>query len=193
MAREEIFMEIYSIFGHILEPPGPAFPDRVNECIALLTPFRQEAADLMNRFKTFVEQTPLRRIEKIHDDTFGPEGACYPYVGYQLLGDGSHRRLFLDGLKELYQNYGFSAAQETPDHLGVMLQFLADGGDEEELDDMVSLYVIPSLRRMLEGCEDRGTPYEEVLRALLLVLEERMTAQDGKVAPETAKESYLAK
>ncbi len=186
-------MEIYSLFGHILEPPGPGFRDRVDECIALLTPFRQEAADLMKGFKTFVEQTPPRRIEKIHEDTFSLEGACYPYVGYQLFGDGSHRRLFLDGLKELYQSYGSSAAQETPDHLGVMLKFLAEGGDEEALDEMVSLYVIPSLRRMLKGCEGRGTPYEEVLRALLLVLKERVTAQDGKMAPERAKESYLAK
>ncbi len=186
-------MEIYSLFGHILEPPGPSFSDQVNECITLLTPFRQEAADLMNRFKTFVEQTSSRRIEKIHDDTFSLEGVCYPYVGYQLLGDGSHRRLFLKGLRELYQSYGFSAAQESPDHLGVMLRFLAEGEDEEELDDMISLYIIPSLRRMLEGCEDRATPYEEVLRALLLVLQERPTTQNAKMAPETEKEVYFAK
>ncbi len=186
-------MEIYSLFGHILEPPGPSFTDQVNECITLLTPFRQEAADLMNRFKTFVEQTPFRRIEKVHDDTFSLDGVCYPYVGYQLLGDGSHRRLFLDGLNELYQIYDFSAAQESPDHLGVMLRFLAEGEDREEIEDMISLYIIPSLRRMLEGCEDRATPYEEVLRALLLVLQERPTTQKAKMAPETEKEVYFAK
>jgi nitrate reductase delta subunit len=174
------FMEIYGLFGRILEPPGPSLSDQVNQCISILAP--SEAAGLMNRFKTFVEETPFRRIAEIYNQTFSLGGVCYPYVGYHLLGDGSHRRLFLDGLIEQYQIYDFSAAQELPDHLGVMLQFLAKGKDEEEIDEMISLCIIPSLRRMLEGFEDRATPYAEVLQALLLVLQEGQGIQ-GDRAP----------
>jgi nitrate reductase assembly molybdenum cofactor insertion protein NarJ len=101
--------------------------------------------------------------------------------------------MFMDGLRELYQAYGFAAVREWPDHLGVMLQFLAEGKDEEEIDEMISLYVVPSLRRMLEGFEDRETPYEEVLQALLLVLQGRPTRRNEKIVPETQEGYYLGK
>jgi len=181
--EEENFMELYDLFAHILGPPGPSLSDQLNECISILAPSRWEAAGLMNRFKTFVDQTPISRMEKIYAETFSLKGVCYPYVGYYLFGDGSHRRMFLAGLEEQYQIYDFSAARELPDHLGVMLQFLAKDEDEEEIDEMISLCVIPALRRMLEGF-DRATPYREVLQALLLVLQEGETIQNEKMVPE---------
>ncbi|HUL20586.1 MAG TPA: molecular chaperone TorD family protein [Thermodesulfobacteriota bacterium] len=184
-------MEIYSLFGHILEPPEPSLSDQVNECISLLAPFRREAADLMNRFKTFVEETPFSRIKQIYDETFSLEGVCYPYVGYHLLGDGSHRRLFLDGLKEQYQMCNFSAVRELPDHLGVMLQFLAKNEDEDEIDELISLCIVPSLRRMLEGFEERGTAYQSLLRALLLVLLDGQGARDDQTPVEIGAQEFL--
>jgi len=177
-------MEIYSLFGHILEPPGPWLSDQVNNCISLLTPFQREAADLMNRFKTCVEETPFSRVKQIYDETFRLEGVCYPYVGYHLLGDGSHRRLFLAGLKEQYQIYDFSVVRESPDHLGVMLQFLAKNEDQDEIDELISLCLLPSLRRMLEGFEGHASPYESVLQALLLVLREGQRARDDQTPVE---------
>jgi nitrate reductase assembly molybdenum cofactor insertion protein NarJ len=91
--------------------------------------------------------------------------------------------MFLAGLEEQCQIYGFTAAQELPDHLVVMLQFLAKDEDEEERDELISLCVIPSLKRMLEGFEDRPTPYEEILQALLLVLQEGETTRNEKMLP----------
>lgn len=183
-------MEIYSLFGHILETPGPSLSDQVNECISLLTPFQSEAADLMNRFKTFVEQTPSSRTKQIYDETFNLEGVCYPYVGYHRLGDGSHRRMFLDGLIEEYQIYDFSGAQELPDHLGVMLEFLAKSKDEDEIEELISLCIIPALKKMLEGFEDRATPYQGVLQALLLVLQQGQGTQDDKPLVEMEVQEF---
>ena len=177
-------MELYDLFAHILEPPGPLLSDQVSECISILASARWEAAGLMNRFKTFVEQTPISRMEKIYAETFSLQGNCYPYVGYHLFGDGSHRRMFLAGLEEQYRIYDFSAAQELPDHLGIMLQFLAKDEDEEERDELISLCIIPALKRMLEGLEDQPTPYEEILQALLLSLQEGETTRNEKVVPE---------
>ena len=177
-------MELYDLFAHILEPPGPLLSDQVSECISILASARWEAAGLMNRFKTFVEQTPISRMEKIYAETFSLQGSCYPYVGYHLFGDGSHRRMFLAGLEEQYRIYDFSAAQELPDHLGIMLQFLAKDEDEEERDELISLCIIPALKRMLEGLEDQPTPYEEILQALLLSLQEGETTRNEKVVPE---------
>ena len=180
---EENSMELYELFAHILGPPGPSISVHVNECISILAPSRREAACLMSRFKAFVEQTPISRMEKIYAETFSLHGACYPYVGYHLFGDGGHRRLFRAGLEEEYRIYDFSSARELPDHLGIMLQFLAKNEDEEEIDELISLSIIPALRRMLEGFE-RATPYREVLQALLLVLQKGQTTRNEKMVPE---------
>ena len=182
-------MKIYSLFGHIFERPGTSLSGQVNECLSMLTPFRREAADLMNRFKTFVEQTPFNRMQQIYDETFRLE-EVYPYVGYHLLGDGSHRKLFLDGLTEQYRIYDFSSAQELPDHLGVMLQFLAQSENEEERDELISLCILPSLKRMLEGIEDDATPYKSVLQALLLVLRGEQGKQDDRTPLEIEVQEF---
>ncbi len=163
-------MELYDLFAHILNPPGPSLFKLVDECLALLTPSRREPAVLMNQFKTFIEQTPFSRIEAIYAETFSFEGACYPYVGYHLFGDGSHRRLFLAGLEEHYRIYDFSAGPELPDHFGTMLQFMLKDTDEDERDELISLCMIPALKKMLESCEYRPTPYREMFQALLLLL-----------------------
>lgn len=181
-------MELYDLFARILEPPGPSLSDRVNECLSILAPSWGRAAGLMCRFKTFVEQTPINRMEKIYAETFSLKGACYPYVGYHLFGAGSRRRLFRAGLEEAYRVYGFSSTRELPDHLGVMLQFLGKDEDEEEIEELISLSIIPALRRMLEGF-DRATPYREVLQALLLVLGEEQTIRNEKRAPQVEQES----
>ena len=47
-------MELYDLFAHILEPPGPPLSDQVNECISILASARWEAAGLMNRFTPFI-------------------------------------------------------------------------------------------------------------------------------------------
>jgi len=181
-------MELYDLFARILEPPGPSLSGRVNECLGILTPSWGNAAGLMHRFKTFVEQTPMSRMEKIYAETFSLGGVCYPYVGYHLFGDGSRRRLFRAGLEEAYRIHDFSSARELPDHLGIMLQFLAEDQDEEEIDELISLSIVPALRRMLAGF-DRATPYREVLQALLIVLQEREMVQNEKIAPEMEVES----
>jgi len=64
-----------------------------------------------------------------------------------------------------------------------MLQFLAKDEDEGEIDELISLSIIPALRRMLEGF-DRATPYREVLKALLLVLQKGQTTRNEKMVPE---------
>jgi nitrate reductase delta subunit len=170
MAQEN-FVELYDLFAHVLGPPGPSLSDRVNECISILAPSRWEAAGLMNRFKTFVEQTPISRMEEIYAETFSLQGVCCPYVGYHLFGDGSHRKLFLAGLEEEYRIYDFSSARELPDHLGMMLKFLVKDQDQEEREELISLRIIPGLKKLLSGSGDKNNPYRGVLQALLLVLQ----------------------
>jgi nitrate reductase delta subunit len=162
---------LYQLFGELVGYPTPILSNRVDECISRLTPLQSEAAELMKKFKTFLNRTPLGQVEEIYMRTFDLQGICYPYVGYHLFGDGSHRGMFLSGLKEHYGLFHFSTGNELPDHLGVMLQFLAINENKEEREEFIFLCVVPALKRMLEGFEANGHPYECVLQALLLTFQ----------------------
>lgn len=172
-------MRLHVLFADILEPPRPLLSDQVNECVSALSSFHREAADLMIQFRAFLDRTPLRRVEEIYTDTFDPHAGCHPYLGYYLFGDGDRRRTFLAGLEELYQVYHFCAADEAPDHLGMMLRFLGQVGDEETTEEMTFLHILPALKRMLKGLAERTTPYKEVLQALWLTLRDGQETQNG--------------
>lgn len=171
-------MRLYQLFAEVLDYPTLLLSDRVNECISFLSPLQREAADVMMGFKTFLHQTSLSRMEEIYTHTFDLNGICFPYVGYHLFGDGSHRGMFLSGLKEHYEVYHFAAGNELPDHLGVMLRFLANQEDEGERDELIFLCIIPALKKMLEGFEESSNPYKGVLQALLVVLQPKTNSEE---------------
>jgi nitrate reductase delta subunit len=146
-----VTLRLYQLFANLVEYPTPFLSDRVNECISLLTPLEREAADLVWRFKTFLNLTSLSRMEELYTSTFDLNAICYPYVGYYLFGDGNHRGMFLSGLKEHYRICHFSAGNELPDHLGVMLRFLANIENEEEREEIILLMHHPRREKDVRG------------------------------------------
>ncbi len=184
-------MRLYQLFADIFDYPGPSLLDKVNEAIAILPSLDGRAGGLLREFRDFLQRTPIRSIQELHRRTFDLESACYPYVGYHLYGDGNHRWIFLSGLKEHYRVFGFSTANEMPDHLGTMLRFLARNNDEEEKDELISLCFIPALERMIEIFRDKGNPYRGVLEALLLLLRCGQGAGDREMSRDFVKEEFL--
>lgn len=83
------------LFAGILEYPKPDLPDRVRECVALLSSVNPEAVTRLQGFRAFVEQTSLVRLEEIYATTFDLQVVCYPYVGYQLFGESYKRGVFI--------------------------------------------------------------------------------------------------
>jgi nitrate reductase molybdenum cofactor assembly chaperone len=186
-------MSLYQRLAEVIDYPGPDLPQRVDECIALSSSLHEEATRLLEEFRAFLGKFPLERLEELYTRTFDLEAACYPYVGYHLFGDGNHRGVFLAGLKEHYQIYDFSAGNELPDHLAVMLRFLARDDDSEERDELLSLCILPALRKMLQGYWDEGNPYQKLLKAILLLLEEGDEAMNGvgrRIAQKIGTEEF---
>ncbi|MET0112525.1 MULTISPECIES: Nitrate reductase, delta subunit (fragment) [Limnospira] len=42
-------------------------------------------------FVQFLQNTPTPNLEEIYTSTFDLNPTCYPYLGYQLFGDGYQR------------------------------------------------------------------------------------------------------
>lgn len=172
--------DLYRLFADLLEYPTPALARQAEECWLRLAVANAPAADLLHEFRRFVEQTPPARLEEIFAATFDLQAVCYPYVGYHLFGESYKRGQFMARLNEGYRQRGFSAGSELPDHVAIVLRFLALGSvdrvpERSEGDDfaqaLLSEGLIPALDKMaLAFGEPAGNPYAAVIRALLLVL-----------------------
>lgn len=140
---------------------------------------------LLHGFRAFVEETPPGRLEEIYTGTFDLDAACYPYVGYHLFGESYKRSLFMQQLKERYQAQGFMVEHELPDHLAVLLRFLATGDDPDLVHIIIQEALLPALEQMIKGEETESASeadkrpdrrkdrnlYRQVLEALRLVLQ----------------------
>jgi len=158
---------VYELLARASDYPVPEMPASVRECVAALKAQRSPAARHMARFRLFVEQTELSALEEMYAATFDLQPVCYSYIGYQLFGDTYKRGEFLARLNARYRENGVVVQGELPDHLSLILQYLACTWDYE----LVIEGVVPALERMIEQL--KGNPYQDLLRAILIVLRER--------------------
>ncbi len=164
-------MRLYEMLADVLDYPGPNLSQKIEQCIAFSS-FHEEATRLLKEFRAFRGRNSADTMEEVYTRTFDFGTACYPYVGYHLFGEGNRRGMFLAGLMEHYEIYGFSSGKELPDHLSAMLRFLARDEDKEERDELLSLCILPALRKMVQGFGGETNPYQRLLKATLLLLEQ---------------------
>jgi len=114
----------------------------------------------------------LQRMQELFTTTFDMQPVCYPYVGFHLYGESYKRGAFMAQLNEAYHGIGYSAEQELPDNLAVILRFIGFDSENrysEFSQALLSDGVLPSLEKMLkvfgEGSEN---PYFAILSALNL-------------------------
>jgi nitrate reductase delta subunit len=117
-------------------------------------------------FVNFLDAHQPARVEEIFTATFDLQPACHPYVGYQLCGESQQRTMFLIKLQQLYQQHGFAARSELPDHLSTMLRFISLVADRNCRQELISDGLLPALEKLLQGLDNGEHPYVELLRAL---------------------------
>jgi len=180
---------LYRLFADLLEYPSPALARQAQQAAAGAA--MAQAASLLHGFHSFVEQASPAHLEELYTGTFDLQAVCYPYVGYHLFGDSYKRSMFMARLNAGYKERGFSAGNELPDHVAVILRFLASvhadpppprEGTEAERNEATTLDggfsqallhegLIPALDTMARAFDEHSdNPYAGVLRALLLVL-----------------------
>ncbi|MBI2847152.1 MAG: nitrate reductase molybdenum cofactor assembly chaperone [Chloroflexi bacterium] len=188
MANLKTSKRILSLFADILEYPRPGLGETLGECQALLLVENPEASAMLDRFRKYVEEKPLGRLEEEYTESFDMHPGCYPYVSYHLLGESYKRSVFLLELKERYRAQGFTVKdKELPDHVSVMLKFLATSEDEPLNKELLKDAVIPALEKMLQGMQDEETEpgrkrsqkaYQYAVEALRMVLEKQMNSDE---------------
>jgi len=123
------------------------------------------------RFAARVEAESHTGLEELYTATFDLRPACAPYLGAQLLPDDSPvRGALLAALTEQYVAHGFEPEGELPDHVAVVLAFLARARPGPVRDDLLQDGLLPALSRMAEAFEDRAHPYRDLVQAAFRLL-----------------------
>ena len=192
---------LFQLYALILEYPRSDLSETVRECQALVALGNPEAAALMGGFSTFLESTPLERLQEVYTVTFDLDATYHPYVGHHLFGESYKRSAFLVGLKERYQTFGYTFSEsELADHLAVIVGFLAVCDDAVLTKELIQDAVLPCLGRMVKEDQDGArspngdeqgsdrSPYQQVLQALRMILEQQLANEEQ---PTNLKEAIV--
>lgn len=173
-------MDLYELFAEILDYPGPRLAASTEDCARRLARKLPKAEELLRNFQKSHAGLSLSQLQEAYTSIFDMQPECTLNLGYQLLGDDWRRSVFLFKLKEIYQAHNFDIGGELPDHLCILLRFLATRREDSESTDLVEDGLIPALSRLATSVQLAETPYRWVLQALLSWLREsRNTFEPG--------------
>lgn len=164
---------LYTLFADLLSYPGGDLLTKTEACLDELRSVHNEAAEELEAFLGGVQNLTVEKLEELYTVTFDMQPLCYPYVGYQLFGESYKRGAFMARLNEAYRAVGYSAGEELPDHLPVILRFLGlDSAlrQDEFCQTLLAEGLIPALEKMLQPFAESPNPYARLLKALQLVL-----------------------
>jgi nitrate reductase delta subunit len=165
---------LYDLFADLLEYPSLATPIRAGLCYQHLQGPHPEAGSLLEHFYDEIERRTLEQLEELYTITFDMQPVCYPYIGYQLFGENYKRGAFMAQLNKGYHTIGYSAGQELPDHLSIVLRFLGLDTAHRQGEFCQALLnegLKPALKKMLQVFGTRSeNPYFSLLAALQLFL-----------------------
>ena len=167
-------------FADLLSYPDGATQQTATDCATLLRALYPKSAESLTGFVKFLDGQDAARIEEVFTETFDLQPACHPYVGYQLCGESQQRTMFLIKLQQLYNQHGFAAGSELPDHLSTMLRFIGTVTDRSCRQELISDGLLPALEKLLQGLDTTGEhPYVKLLRALQRFLAETVDTGTG--------------
>lgn len=107
----------------------------------------------------------VAELEELFTRTFDINPVCSLELGWHLYGETYQRGSFLVSMRETLRALEIPESTELPDHLSHALSAVGRM-DEGEARAFVNQYLLPALRKMLEGFASSTNPFEHVLRAV---------------------------
>lgn len=163
---------VYDLFADLLAYPASPITQKAEEGLPQLRESHPDAGVAFEKFLHGLRQHPLAKMQELYTTTFDMQPVCYPYLGYQLFGESYKRGAFMAQLNEAYHAIGYSAVQELPDHLAIVLRFIgldATNRQDEFCQALLNEGLMPALEKMLKVFGDESeNPYFWLLSALHL-------------------------
>jgi nitrate reductase molybdenum cofactor assembly chaperone len=164
-------MKLMERLATLLDYPDEQTAAHLEAALAGLRESFPEVAEALADWGGYLSETPVGSIQEHYTQTFDLNPACSLDVGYYLFGEDYQRGMFLANLRESQEAVGLEGETELPDHLPVLLRWLARVWGTELHTDLVSECVLPAMRKMDECLANGTNPYRGVLQAIARVLE----------------------
>lgn len=162
--------ECYASLARLLDYPGEK--EGIREAHENVRGFLKERgiACSLDSFGRFVADSALARLQEEYVANFDFSPAVALYLGHHLHGDNQRKGEYLIRLKQEFRRHGFTpAGNELPDHLPVVLGFLAHlarNGEDGARRSFLSEFVLPGVERLRAGVSGRKeTPWKEAVDA----------------------------
>lgn len=146
-----------------------------------------QAADAVEAWQSYWNATPLAEVQELYTRTFDLNPVCPLDVGYYLFGEDYQRGFFMACLRESQEELGMTRevaqlTRELPDHLPLLLRWLARLYASEQYTEMAALVLVPVLRWMDDCLAVGDNPYRALVQAIARLLESDLTARGIAVA-----------
>jgi nitrate reductase delta subunit len=162
----ELLLEL----ADVLEYPGPDIGARCAELSRRLKDEHPAASQAMEEFAAAIEAMPAMALEEMYAATFDLNPVCCLYVGYHLFGESYKRGAFMANLNAGYRELGFDPGSELPDHLPVILRYLAVLEDAERESWLLEEAVLPALVKIRKALDSTDNVYGALVQCVLCAL-----------------------
>jgi nitrate reductase molybdenum cofactor assembly chaperone NarJ/NarW len=121
----------------------------------------------LSGFAEFAEASSLAALQEEYVASFDFNPATAPYLGHHLFGDNQKKGGYMIMLKQEYERCGYTpGGTELPDHLSVVLGFLAHLARQEEQgkrQPFIAECVLPGVERLHTAFAARQDSHWKVL------------------------------
>ncbi len=170
-AQVENRSELLCLLAELLEYPDGRLAAKARRCERWLAGPLPEAAAELEGLATYLEDERPARLEEVYTATFDLKPQCYPYAGYQLFGEEDPKRSdLMVKLRQSFHAEGFDAGNELPDHVSVLLRFMARVKDRDLAQDLGKWVLVPALQKMAQSLAEKQNPYGKAISAAAAVV-----------------------
>lgn len=166
------------LLADLLRYPRPGHEAAILACRDAVAEAYPRAGEGIARFARAVDGLRLEELQELYTRSFDLDPVAALEVGWHLYGESYDRGRFLVRMRELLDEVGVEETTELPDHLISVLPVLARLEPESGA-ELARSSALPAVARMLDGLAGNENPYEDVLRAVADVLEDRFPPSRG--------------
>ncbi|MDF1674313.1 MAG: hypothetical protein P1U44_01260 [Vicingaceae bacterium] len=142
-------LDHYTLLAELFRYPNQDIKTTVNEIQVFLDKNYPDAGDEFNRFSEFIANSTFYQIEEIFQKTFHIQAICFLDLGYVIFAEDYKRGEFLVNMKVEQEKYNNDYGHELADNLPYVLRLLPLHKDENFINELVVMVMIPALEKML--------------------------------------------
>ncbi len=142
-------LEHYNLLSELFIYPKADIFEKVIEIQNFLNKNYPEAGKEFVRFSEFIANSTFYQIEEIFQKTFHIQAICFLDLGYVIFAEDYKRGQFLVNMKVEQEKYNNDYGHELADNLPYVLRLLPLHKDENFINELVVMVIIPALEKML--------------------------------------------